>query len=453
MVAVTLSHFLLGLPIQFSDSFDNLTKLTASWPTMLAAEFTQHAFLRPGLWAELKLVHDASGGQYTPWFRSVQAGQAVLLVVLFLALIRPRTRLDALLVPLGLAVLVGMHTFLGTVREAFPINTFLTIVLLCFAAAVIALGRYRWWNDLLALACFVVAALTVESGLLVFVIIVTAALTGARGVSRVGVTLVALACAGYFVLRFMLLDVGTPGLLERSSGFGFSRLEPTDLMARFGDGPIGFYAYNVLASIGSVLFSEPSNGVFHFTRELLAGEVQPARVVYLVSSTAATALLVTYGAASVRRWRQRACTRDDQLWAMAVTVLAANAAISYPYTKDVVMSPAGAFYAVAVVVAARSLLGRVEALPDWKRVAVTALMIVLGTGWALRFVGLHLSLRVQAHVARSEWAYRDNAVREGTLKLDGRAVDLFRQLQGDALYRHPPPPPIALPLSRWMLTE
>jgi hypothetical protein len=296
--------------------------------------------------------------------------------------------------------------------------------------------------------------LTVESGLLVFVIFVAGALAGARGVSRGGVALVALGCAGYFILRFPILEVGSPGLMERASGFGFSVLEPTDLAARFGDSPIGFYAYNVAASIGSVLFSEPNSGLFELTRQWVEGEVEPARVVNLLSSLAATGVLAMYAMPAYRRWRDGRHTRADQLFAMAVAVLAANAAISYPYTKDVVMSPAGAFYAVAAFVATRSLMARLtEGLPRWKSAAAVTLMILLGTGWALRFVGLHLHLRAEAHAARNEWAYRDNEVRRGDLELDGRSLELFRHLQRDAIDRYPAPPPLDVPLARWMVPE
>ena len=37
--------------------------------------------------------------------------------------------------PIGLAALIGSHTIAWTLREAFPINAYLTIVLCCAAAA------------------------------------------------------------------------------------------------------------------------------------------------------------------------------------------------------------------------------------------------------------------------------------------------------------------------------
>src|SRR5688572_23904767 len=130
-VAFILVHFLLGLPVQVSDSLGDILKLSSPWQDLLYAEFTQQGFLRPLHWGSLKLVHDLSGGDYFAWFRGTHALQVVTLVVLYLSLVRPRTWTDAAVLPLGLAVLLGLHTFAGTVREAFPINLYLTVVLCC----------------------------------------------------------------------------------------------------------------------------------------------------------------------------------------------------------------------------------------------------------------------------------------------------------------------------------
>ena len=48
-VAAGLAHFLFGITIQYSDSFGNLLTLSATWPELLAGEFSQRAFLRPGI--------------------------------------------------------------------------------------------------------------------------------------------------------------------------------------------------------------------------------------------------------------------------------------------------------------------------------------------------------------------------------------------------------------------
>src|SRR6185436_20003080 len=125
-------------------------------------------------------------------------------------------------VPLGLAALVGGHTFAGTVTEAFPINHFMTILICCLVAADLVLGPRAWWRDVAACAVLVCAELTLESGLLVSVVVITAWATGGRGVTRWGALAAFLVTVGYLYLRFGVLAVGAPNLLERSSGFGFT---------------------------------------------------------------------------------------------------------------------------------------------------------------------------------------------------------------------------------------
>jgi len=446
-VGLALGHFLLGLPIQLTDSFGNMLKLSGSWSELLYGEFTQNAYLRPLLWANLKLVYDLSGGDYFTWFRGVHVAQVLVLVVLYVALVRPRTMLDAAVLPFGLAVLFGMHTFAGTIREAFPINTHMTILILCLAAAIVALGRYRWWNDVIAMLLFVAASLTVETGLLIWVIFVGAALVGARGVSRAGLAGLAVLLAGYFYIRFALFDVGSPGLVERSSGFGFGVLDPDDLVARFGDNPTWFYLYNVVTSAVSVLLSEPTAGVFRVTSAVVERDVDIAMILNLIATASVTVVIGVFAWRRRQAWRLRRFDRDDRLVALFAMILAANASISYPYTKDVIMSPAGAFFAVAAFVALRNLL---PALPDrlpprTAAMAVAAALVVSGT-WAVRVIGTHLNLRTGAYVERNEWVYAESSLAEEGVVLTDSDSRLMRELRDDAIFVHPPPPPLEPPL-------
>jgi hypothetical protein len=452
LVAGGIGYFLLGIPIQLTDSFGNMLKLETSWRDLMVQEFTSRTYLRPFLWADLKIVYDLSGGNFFPWFRGVQVAQLFGLVFLFVALLRPRTWRDAALVPLGLAVLLGMHTFRGTVVEAFPVNTFLTVVLCCLAAATLALMAHRWWVDVLAIVLFIVAALTVESGLLVGVIFIGAALVGARGLSKAGLIAVVCMLAGYFVLRFSILEVGSPGLIERSSGYGFKILDPDDLIARFGENPFWFYAYNVGTSTLSVLFSEPRAGVFGLVYGVTIGDPYPPAIVNVMASTAATALIAAYVWRRRRAWRALDFGHDDRLVLLFVIVLAANATISYPYTKDVIMSPAGVFFAAAVFAAARGLL--MDA-PEPQRavgaISVLALCAVLGMTWALRFAAVPLALRESARKVRIEWAYVDDWLANQNITLQRpHERALLQHLRDDAIYRYPAPP--RLPVAdHWLL--
>lgn len=451
LLAAVLSYFLLGIPVQLTDSFGNLLNVQGrTLGEVVADNLWQASFLRPLLWGQIAFVYGLVREQPFDWFRGLHALQVVLLSLMFVALARPRTRRDLACVPLGLTVLVGLHTFAGTVEEAFPINTFLTIVLCCYAAALVALADYRWWHDALAAVLFVFAALTVESGLLVCVIVAGAFVLGARGVSRAGIALQVVLLAAYFVLRYGALHVGSPSLGERSSGFGFGMLEPSQMQARFGAGPWLFYLYNVATSALSVLASEPRAGVWRLVRGVVDGPLEPAMVVNVAASIGATGLLAWFAWSRRAAWRARTLTRDDRIVLLFGGVLAANALMSYAYTKDVIMSPAGAFYALAVYAAARHAAAAVP----WRAahlnvLAVTAAAVASGA-WAVREAGACANLRQAALTVRNEWAYADEGLGEQHIDVSGPgAAALKMQLSDDAIWRHPAPPPL-LPNADWV---
>lgn len=439
LTVLGLALFLLDIPIQLSDSFGNLLGLPDPWLKMIIGEFNQPAYLRPLLFLEMKAVHDLSGGEYFIWFRGTHVIQVLILVGLYLHLIRPRTWRDAALVPLGLAVLVGHHTFAGTVNEAFPINTFMTVLIFCFMAAALSLGQHRRWHDVLALVLFWVAALTVESGLLVWVIFVGGALVGARGVSRGGITAMGLSLVGYFALRFLILEVGAPSLSERASGYGFSVLDPVDLVTRFGEHPLPFYLYNVATSVMSVLFGEPRAGVFRFTLGLTLGSPYPALAMAVVASTSATFLLGVFIWRRRGAWRRREFTHDDRLALLFLMLLGANAVISYPYTKDVIMSPAGAFFALAVFVSARAVVPFAGSTGPLRAGLLLSFCALLSISWSVRLLSVPVELWVAARNVRNQWAYADDWIE--LQRLDGndpKLRALLETLRTDALRKRPP---------------
>ena len=331
-------------------------------------------------------------------------------------------------------------------REAFPLNHFLTVLIYTLLAANLIMSRHRWWNDVLGVVLFLVSALTIESGLLVWVILVGGRLAGAKGVSRAAVLVLAALLAGYFILRFPVLGVGAPDLMERSSGFGFRILDPPQLAERFGSNPLGFYLYNIVSSAMSVLLSEPAGGVFRLTQQTLRRDFDVAAWISPIASLCAAGLV------SIFVWRRRRAyfawrlDRDDQLMALFVMVLAANAVISYPYTKDVVMSPAGAFLAVVVFAAARHTLAWLPGVTS-SRMAMIVLagLVLTGATWGIRVTGTHLSLRRGAFVERNEWAYAEISLAEDGVVLTDADKILFRTLRDDALFRHPAPPPLDPP--------
>jgi hypothetical protein len=450
LVACALGYGLLGMPVQVSDSLNNLVEASqGSLSRLLVSNFWARGYLRPFLWGLIRVVFDLSGGHYFEWFRGWHVAQVAVLAGLFVSLLRVRRAVDAAVVPLGLAALVGIHTFSGTIREAFPINTFMTILLCCYGAAWLALGEGRWWRDAAAALLLVFAALTVESGLLVGVVFVAAWLAGARGLSRAGVAAQVALVAGYFVLRFAVLDIGAPALEERSSGFGFGMLDRGELAARFGANPLPFYAYNVGTSLLSLFASEPRGGVFQITLRVMNGDASVINVVSVAVSLLGSALIAAYV------WNRRAelwarrFTADDQLVAIFLAVAAANAVLCYGYTKDVILSPAGAFYALALAVAARHSIDRAS-LTALRTAAVGIVLIGLSTGWAFRAVGAQLDLRHAAEVVRVEWAYVDRWLADQNVvptSDEGRAI--VTHLQDDAIWKHPVRPRLAGDWLEW----
>jgi hypothetical protein len=435
-----VAYFLIDLPVQVTDSYGNIVKaLHGTLGALVYGEFYQEAYLRPLGWAQLRVLLDVSNGRYFEWFRGYHVAQVALLVVLFLRLVRPTTASSAAAVALGLAALIGMHTFAGNIREAFPLNMFLTVLICAFLALDLALGRPHWWRDVAAALLLVFASLSVESGLLVAVVFVTAFLAGARGISRAGVAAQVLLITGYFVLRFVILDVGSPGLEERRSGYGFAALEPDELIEKFGDNPLPFYAYNVTSSALSVLFSEPRAGTWGVVRDVLRADDPPvAGLINVVASTLGTVLIGLYVWRRRWEWWARRFDRSDQLVIAFIGLLGANCVLTYAYTKDVILSPAGAFYALALAVATRHFIDRNGAASFVRTTAAALLLVTLSSAWAFRAINAHLGLRHAAETMRAEWAYVDMWLEnERQVLTDPIAVDVKRRLQEDAVIRHP----------------
>ncbi len=455
LVVAGIAYVQLGMPIQLTDGYTLMESLPARpLATGIHNEFFQASFLRPLLWAQRRVLFTLADGRYFEWFRGWDVVGVLLAVGLSIRLWQPRTRLDCAVVPLGLAMLVGMHTFVSAMSEAFPVNPYLSPTVWCLMAAALALGVPRWWRDVAAVALFAFAALSVESGLLVWAVFAAAYLAGARGVSRGAVLVLTILFGGYFYLRFGLLDVGSPGLIERSSGYGFAVRSPAELTEMFGARPYVFRAYNVLTSALSVLWSEPRGGVWRFVAALRAGEVPLYAWINVLASVLATSVLVHFVWRRRQAWLARRFDAADRLVFIFIGLLAANAVLSFPYTKDEILTPAGAFYALAVAVAVRDLLIRASAVGR-PSPALVLFLAVLSSVWTVRAVGFHLTLRESTHDIRNEWAYVDQWMadeRKGPVHPELQRVQ--QRLYGDAISRQAQTPALSGEwVERWFGVE
>jgi hypothetical protein len=443
ILAATVCYGVLRIPLQVTDSL--IPMLDAQRIGSVIGAFTSGAtsagYFRPLRSAQTQALFELSNGHYFGTFKGVQAAIVLATFALFLIVLQvdSRERLAALL--FALTVLMGLHTFRGTVWEAYPVNHSLEIVAFCLLALALARSRGGAWTDAAAALTFVAASFTVESGLLVWVVIVAAWLVGARGISPRGVVIVTALLAGYLALRFGYLRTGVPALLERSSGFGLQQLGPGDLQRRFGAWPYGFYAYNVVCSLLTVLFSEPRAGIWTIPAEFMRGRVAGGTIINVVSSTVTTALIAWFVASRWSAWRQRQFDRDDQIVFVALAVILANALISYSYTKDEIMGPAGVFYALAAFVAVTYLVrGAASPKPrsgeGGRAVALTLAVFIAASGWVVRTAGLHYQMHLMTFYDRNEWVYVDDwlASQQSTPSTaEGQA--LVKQLREDALER------------------
>jgi len=449
--AAGVAYFLIRMPYQISDDLEHMliAQSQSAW-NILVTRYATVESMRPAMWLTQNAFFElAPRDHYFATFKAVHVAELVATLLLVVRLLRVRTAVDFMALPLALVVLVGMHTFSVTIREGYPVNHFLTVLLCCVVVANLADLRPHWSHDVAAVLTCAYALFTIETGIIVWVCLVAAFATGWSGVSRRGVVAATAIVVAYFVVRFAVLDVGTRTLGVTSSGYGFSVRNTGELAALFGDAPWKFYIYNILSAASTVLFSEPRAGVFQFTLFALRGDVPAWSLVNVVVSTIATILIAVNVIPRLHRWTRWTFERDDALLVMFVAVLGANSAISYPYLKEVVMSPAGMFYAMALYIAVRDVLYRLRAQPSAAAGWMAIPLFVLSTGWSLRAVTLVQTLRSSAFVNRNDWASaeeREDEVRPQWRQRHRDAERLVRQLR-DEVVNTPVPQPYTTP--RW----
>jgi hypothetical protein len=452
VLAAAIAYDLWRMPVQVSDALTEILDAQASpsIATSFANAIGTTSYLRPLRIAQIKALFDlAQGRSYRLVYRGFHAVLIVLLIWLFVRALPLESPLDAAAAAVALTVLTGLHTFLGFLREAFPINHFLEIAVLVLVALNLTLsngglpraGSRGWLIDLLAGVTFAFAALTLESGVLIWVVIAAAWIVGLRGVSARGLALVTALLAGYLVLRFWYLDTGLPSLTERTSGFLLERLEPSEIQERFGDRRVVFYAYNVAASLLSVLFSEPRDGLFAATRAWRGGDVHPQVYLTVLSSLAMTVTMIWAGI----RWLRRRSTldRSGRLAIVAAAIIAANAALSFAYTKDDIIAVAGVFYAIAAYAAVRAALEYAQAGGFGRGLVVSLAVLALAWAWAMRSSGVHHITNEHAFRTRNDWAELPlRWQQEGRWPKDAQPLALVEQLRNEALEAEVPNPQV-----------
>jgi hypothetical protein len=182
LTALAVAGSVYRVPIQVSDSLEVIERVVAMPSALTAFEdglTNSTTMLRPlkQVWTKLLVsTGDAFGSRFHLVFRGFHALAGVVLVALFVWVCRVQTWTDVAALAGALAILTGMHTFVGLFRESFPINHFLIVAICVVATFALSQTRGGWWIDVMALVIFMLAALTFETGLLVWPVAATSVL-------------------------------------------------------------------------------------------------------------------------------------------------------------------------------------------------------------------------------------------------------------------------------------
>ena len=407
LITMPLADSLYRVPIQVSDSLEPIVIAAKydSAPHLLhdSVTFSPTTF-RPLRYLQARALlgfTQATGFTYHAVFRGLHVVLLLMLIALFVVAVRVRDGSDLVAFTVAFPVLVGIHTFLSMLYEAFPVNHFAEVGICAMAVFVLAQHQPRWFVPVVACALLVISPSVIESGAMVWVTVICCAAAGLRGINRTTVVATTAVFAGYLLMRHAL-GISSPGIGGHGSGFGDRFYSPDELAQRFGAHPLGFMIYNVIGGLASLLFAEPRQGVYALLGAWREGEVHPVVLINVISSSATTALLAWY--AATRFPRGRAAWSDaDRTFVAASAAFIVNAAFNAVYIKDEIMSPAGLFYAIATFVAVRALIDSLSTRSLAATSLAAGLLVTVAALWTFRAVGVHYQLRYDAFTARNDW--------------------------------------------------
>jgi hypothetical protein len=108
--------------------------------------------------------------------------------------------------------------------------------------------------------------------------------------------------------------------------------------------------------------------------------------------------------------------------------------LSFAYTKDEIMSVAGAFLALAAYGAVREALTLGVTLRPLAATGCAVLLCALATGWSVRAAGVHYVLRSQAVKHQIDWVELPGRwQRDGSWPTNAAEQQIIWQLRSDAV--------------------
>jgi hypothetical protein len=402
VATAAIGYFLLRLPLDVSENI--LAFLSAH--TTLGTLITRGGVFRPLGWLFFRGGLDGSFGHPFEGFRLLSILSLAGIFVCGFHILRVRTALSWGVALLTLVVMIGMHPFHQSVRET-AVNHHLILACFLFCAVAIAVSANRWWSDPLAVLIMLCALLLMEAGVLVWVAIAVGWLTGLRGITWRGVAASTALVATYLVVYLFLLDAPSTG--SRGGGFGFQMLGPSEVRDRFGANPLPLYVYNIMASVMTVLASEPRGGVFSFINQILNGPLVIGSVLNVVTSLLTTAVMIWFVVQRWRSWLALEFTHGDRVFLVGVAVLAANGVVSFPYLKEVVMTTGALAYALAVCPAFMLFVERLQrpAVALARAGLACTILAIVSVGWTARAALFFVDVQVAAYASQKSWVTVD----------------------------------------------
>jgi hypothetical protein len=435
MIAVPL----FAVPLPVTNLVANLTNAEIeTWAATFSRAFRPAVEFRPLLLIWIKLALEAFGA-------STWAYQALILLQyaasmgLLLWLFRPLDRKRGIAAALAITCFVGLHSS-RAMFIAIPVNASSAGVILLLLATLLAIDSSKPRLDWLFLPLTACALLLLESGVVLVPLVFVLRLMKAPGVTWRGVALTVATAVAYIAIRRAGGSGGLPGIYT-DTGLGFGTASIQELQDTFQNAVWMLWLYNSIATLFTVLFSEPRQGVFSFVRMLLEGGGRPWMWQHVLSST-----LMTAAIAATLMFVRPFAARDRLLIAVGFVLLLVGSGLGFLYTRDRIALTAGLGYVVLVYVAIAQLVERTAPVsatwgrhpaPRWPDVtrsyAVTALVAGLGVLWTCRALETHFHLRDAAWEAHMEWKNQYSDKPAGT---PGSVVE---QLRGVALQPTPDP--------------
>lgn len=436
-----LGVFQARLPFPITDGFALFVRVSQQdWPGFLRSLSLDPVQWRPLYYSLIRALHDLGGGPNRALFRAFDFVVLLSIGLLLLKAMAPRNRASSIAAIVACSCAFGHHTFRANTLGSPGTTPYAVFAVLFLLSIVLATSSRRSSIDVLAVTVSFFAVFLLELGLLIPVVFVGAHLLGYKRVSRAGAIASIVVVVAYFGVRFWLSSAAAPGAFHRDTGFAFDMLDVSEQEARFGHQPGLLYLYNVAATLGSLILSEPVQGRFDLLRGILTGEYEWYRWIALVGSALSSVLI---GA-----WLWKARQRDDQMIALLLLiVILLNCAFGFLYTRPRIITAAGLAYAMLLFYALRHWIS--AAWDEWPRRPsarlVAVAIVLIGLTWSARSAAAVFALRDVAWEWQAEWSsseletarlgefFEQDSSMEFEMRNSPRAREIWERMRGEAL--------------------